>query len=374
MAHVLPPYRADHVGSFLRSPQIVNARRFFNEGKITKDELTKIEDEEIAILVQNELKNGIKAVTDGEYRRSFWHLDFLAALKGIAHIKAKAWSVAFASHQPKAETVKIVDKISFGKDHPFLEAFSKLKAIAGDNEVKYTIPSPSMLHLICCVREENYEPIPLYKDNEELLYSDIANAWIDAVNELYARGCRYLQLDDTSWGEFCSLKKRAAYKDRGIDVDKVAKHYVEVINKIMAAKPHDMVICMHICRGNFRSTWFSSGGYEPVAPILFANCNIDGFFLEYESERAGDFTPLRYIKDQTVVLGLVSSKLGQLEDKEMIKARIKEATQYVPLERLCLSTQCGFSSTEEGNILTYEEQWAKIRFVCEVAKEVWADA
>ena len=321
----------------MRSSKIVNARRFFQDGKISKAELTQIEDEEISVLVKQEIANGLKAVTDGEFRRAYWHLDFLAALNGIEHIKAKAWSVAFADRQPKAETIKISGKIAFSNDHPFLEAFSKLKSIAGEHEVKFTIPSPSMLHLICCVREANYEPIALYRNNDESLFDDIADAWCDAVKALYDRGCRYLQLDDTSWGELCSLEKREAYAQRGIDLDKLAENYVAVINRIMEAKPADMVICMHICRGNFRSTWFSSGGYEPVAPILFAKCNVDGFFLEYDTDRAGD-------------------------------------SQYVPLDRLCLSTQCGFSSTEEGNILSHEAQWAKIRLVCEIAKEVWSDA
>ena len=374
MAHVNPPYRADHVGSFLRSSKIVNARRFFQDNKITRAELTQIEDEEIAALVKLEIDNGLKAVTDGEFRRAFWHLDFLAALNGIEHIKAKAWSVEFAERQPKAETIRIVGKIAFSNEHPFLEAFSKLKNIAGEHQVKFTIPSPSMLHLICCVREANYEPIELYKNNEEALFEDIANAWCDAVKALYERGCRYLQLDDTSWGELCSLEKRENYAKRGIDLDKLAENYVAVINRIMQSKPEDMVICMHICRGNFRSTWFSSGGYEPIAPVLFGKCAVDGFFLEYDTDRAGDFSPLRFIKDHSVVLGLVSSKFGQLEDKEVVKKRIIEASKFVSLDRLCLSTQCGFSSTEEGNILSHEEQWAKIRLVCEIAKEVWSDA
>ena len=178
---------------------------------------------------------------------------------------------------------------------------------------------------------------------------------------LYERGCRYLQLDDTSWGEFCSAEKRAAYAARGIDVDAVARSYVGVLNRIIAAKPADLTLTMHICRGNFRSTWFSSGGYEPIAEILFANCPVDGFFLEYDSERSGGFEPLRFIKDQTVVLGLITSKFPELEDKEAVKARIAEAAKYVPLVQLCLSPQCGFSSTEEGNIMTEEEQWAKVR-------------
>lgn len=350
MPHVLPPYRADVVGSFLRPAAVAQARAAFARGEFSREALTAVEDEEIAALVKKELDNGLTAVTDGEFRRAFWHLDFLAGLKGIRHVKAEAWSVHFEGRQPKAETVVIEDRLSFPADHPFLEAFDRLKKIAGDAAVKYTIPSPSMLHLICCVRATDYEPIAAYKDNEELL------------------------LDDTSWGEFCSAEKRAAYAARGIDVDAVARSYVGVLNRIIAAKPADLTLTMHICRGNFRSTWFSSGGYEPIAEILFANCPVDGFFLEYDSDRSGGFEPLRFIKDQTVVLGLITSKFPELEDKEAVKARIAEAAKYVPLVQLCLSPQCGFSSTEEGNIMTEEEQWAKVRLVVEIAREVWQDA
>ena len=373
MAHVNPPYRCDVVGSFLRTKVISQARVKFAHGEITRDELTAIEDVEIAKLVKKELENGLTAVTDGEFRRSMWHLDFLQVLGGINLVKAQAWSVHFQGHQPKAETIVIADKIHFPENHPFLESFDRLKAIAGDTPIKYTIPSPSMLHLICCVREEHYQPIDLYRNNEDALFADIAQTWKDAMLALYARGCRYLQFDDTSWGEFCSAEKRAAYAARGIDVDAVGKKYVACLNEILKAKPADMTVTMHICRGNFRSTWFSSGGYEPVAETLFGGCNIDGFFLEYDTDRAGGFEPLRFIKDQTVVLGLITSKFPELEDKEAIKARIREATKYVPLNQLCLSPQCGFSSTEEGNIMTEEQQWAKVRLTKEIAKQVWAD-
>lgn len=374
MTHIRPPYRADIVGSFLRPTDLAKARAAYAKGKLTRDELTAVEDQAITRLVQKEVDNGLTAVTDGEFRRAFWHLDFIAALKGIRHVKAEAWSVHFEGHQPKAETVVIEDRLAFPADHPFLEAFDRVKKIAGSTPVKYTIPSPSMLHLICCVRATDYAPIEAYANNEALLLDDLTQTWTDAMLALYARGCRYLQFDDTSWGEFCSEEKRAAYAARGIDVDQVARNYVKVLNKVLAAKPSDLTVTMHICRGNFRSTWFSSGGYEPVAEILFANCLVDAFFLEYDSDRAGGFEPLRFIKDQTVVLGLVTSKFPELEDKDAIKARIKEASKYVPLEQLCLSPQCGFSSTEEGNLMTEEEQWAKVRLVVEVAKEVWQDA
>lgn len=374
MSRVNPPFRADVVGSFLRPQAIHEARRAFAQGTLSREQLTAIEDREIADLIEKEKANGLRAVTDGEFRRAFWHLDFLAALGGIEHIKAEAWSVKFEGVQPKAETVKIVDEVTFPDNHPFLEAFDRVKSLAGDTLVKFTIPSPSMLHLICCVREANYQPIDRYRDHEDQLFRDLANTWKAAVKALYARGCRYLQFDDTSWGEFCSAEKRASYAARGIDVDVLAQHYVDVLNDILAAKPEDLTITMHICRGNFRSTWFSSGGYEPVAKTLFGQCNVDGFFLEYDSDRAGTFEPLRFIKNQTVVLGLVTSKFPALEAKEAIKARIQEATQYVPLNQLALSPQCGFSSTEEGNLLTEANQWAKVRLCVEVAKEVWEDA
>lgn len=374
MSRVNPPFRADVVGSFLRPQALHEARRAFAQGTLSREQLTAIEDREIADLIEKEKANGLRAVTDGEFRRAFWHLDFLAALGGIEHIKAEAWSVKFEGVQPKAETVKIVDEVTFPDNHPFLEAFDRVKSLAGDTLVKFTIPSPSMLHLICCVREANYQPIDRYRDHEDQLFRDLANTWKAAVKALYARGCRYLQFDDTSWGEFCSAEKRASYAARGIDVDVLAQHYVDVLNDILAAKPDDLTITMHICRGNFRSTWFSSGGYEPVAKTLFGQCNVDGFFLEYDSERAGTFEPLRFIKNQTVVLGLVTSKFPALEAKEAIKARIQEATQYVPLAQLALSPQCGFSSTEEGNLLTEANQWAKVRLCVEVAKEVWEDA
>lgn len=373
MPSINPPYRCDVVGSFLRPKYLTQARVKFACGEISHEELARIEDQAITELVKKQQENGLIAVTDGEFRRSMWHLDFLTALGGCKEVSSEAWSVHFEGHQPKSKTVVITDKVHFTENHPFLEAFDRLKAIAGDSPIKYTIPSPSMLHLICCVREVNYQPVDIYKDNEIALLDDIATTWRDAMLAFYARGCRYLQLDDTSWGELCSQEKRQTYKERGIDPDELARKYVDCINKILVDKPSDLTVTMHICRGNFRSTWFSSGGYEPIAPYLFAQTNLDGFFLEYDTDRSGGFEPLAHIKDQTVVLGLITSKFPELEDKERIKARIHEASKYVPLERLCLSPQCGFSSTEEGNIMTEREQWAKVRLVHEIAKEVWAD-
>lgn len=364
------PYRYDIVGSFLRKQELKQAREQFAAATLTADELKEVENSCIRSLVEGEKAAGLKAVTDGEYRRAFWHLDFLWNLLGVEKIEVQHFSIDFKGHQPKSQTLKITDRVDFPKNHPFINHFRFTQSIAGDTAVKQCIPSPSMLHLICCIREENYEPIAMYANEDDLL-NDIALAYQKAIQAFYNAGCRYLQLDDTSWGEFCSVEKRETYAARGIDLDVVAKKYVRMINKVLEAKPEDMVITMHICRGNFRSTWFTSGGYEPVAEILFGHCNVDGFFLEYDSERAGGFEPLRFIKNQKVALGLITSKEPKLEDKDAIIERIHEAEKYVSLDQLSLSPQCGFASTEEGNLLTEEEQWAKLALVKEIAETVW---
>ena len=365
------PFRLDHVGSFLRPERLKEARAKFNDGEITAEELERVENEEIIALIEKEKELGLKSVTDGEFRRAFWHLDFLENLDGVELVEVDHFSVQFKDKDVKPKTLRIVGKVDFSEDHPFVKHFKFLKEHAGDTPVKLTIPSPSMLHLITQVREKNYVPIERYKDNEALFYDDVVEAYRKALQCFYDLGCRNIQLDDTSWGEFCALDKREAYEARGFDLEQIARDYVDVLNRVIEWKPEDLVVNMHICRGNFRSTWFSSGGYEPVAKTLFGHCRVDGFFLEYDSDRAGDFTPLRYIKDQKVVLGLITSKSGDLEDKGEVIARIKEASQYVPLEQLCLSPQCGFSSTEEGNILTIEAQWDKLKLIDEIVREVW---
>ena len=365
------PFRLDHVGSFLRPERLKEARAKFNAGEITAEELERVENEEIIALIEKEKELGLKSVTDGEFRRAFWHLDFLENLDGVELVEVDHFSVQFKDKDVKPKTLRIVGKVDFSENHPFVKHFKFLKEHAGDTPVKLTIPSPSMLHLITQVREKNYVPIERYKDNEALFFDDVVEAYRKALQCFYDLGCRNIQLDDTSWGEFCALDKREAYEARGFDLEKIARDYVDVLNRVIEWKPEDLVVNMHICRGNFRSTWFSSGGYEPVAKTLFAHCRVDGFFLEYDSDRAGDFTPLRYIKDQKVVLGLITSKSGDLEDKDEVIARIKEASQYVPLEQLCLSPQCGFSSTEEGNILTIEAQWDKLKLIDEIVHEVW---
>ena len=365
------PFRLDHVGSFLRPERLKEARAKFNAGEINAEELERVENEEIIALIEKEKELGLKSVTDGEFRRAFWHLDFLENLDGVELVEVDHFSVQFKDKDVKPKTLRIVGKVDFSENHPFVKHFKFLKEHAGDTPVKLTIPSPSMLHLITQVREKNYVPIERYKDNEALFFDDVVEAYRKALQCFYDLGCRNIQLDDTSWGEFCALDKREAYEARGFDLEKIARDYVDVLNRVIEWKPEDLVVNMHICRGNFRSTWFSSGGYEPVAKTLFGHCRVDGFFLEYDSDRAGDFTPLRYIKNQKVVLGLITSKSGDLEDKDEVIARIKEASQYVPLEQLCLSPQCGFSSTEEGNILTIEAQWDKLKLIDEIVREVW---
>lgn len=376
MAHVLPPFRADVVGSFLRPQAVHEARAAFEAGKIDRAALTRVEDEAIAELIKKEVANGLQAVTDGEFRRALWHMDFFGGLTGATLTRHQATADAlYQGNEPsKKLQLSITGPLSFPQDHPFLAHFDALKRIAKEQGVtavlKQTIPASSVFHLIAVVRNGGANLPEVYRD-EDRLFADIAKTWTDAMLAFYAHGCRYLQFDDTSWGELCSQEKRALYAERGLDVDALGRRYVEVLNEILSHKPADMTVTMHICRGNFRSTWFVSGGYDPVAPIVFAHCKVDGFFLEYDSDRSGGFAPLAQIKDQTVVLGLVTSKFPKLEKSEDIKARIAEATKYVPLEQLCLSPQCGFASTEEGNKLTEDEQWAKIRLIRSIADEVW---
>lgn len=369
------PFRYDIVGSFLRPQALKEARANFEAGKISKEQLRSIEDQSIRELVDKQKAVGLRAVTDGELRRAFWHMDFLEALIGVNEEKADAWSTQFKGHNPKALTLKIDSPIDFPENHPHLADFAFLQSLVGDDVLaKMTIPSPSMLYHIVAVRgAENYQAIERYQ-NSQNFFDDLAKTYIKAMKAFYAAGCRYLQLDDTSWGEFCDAEKVATFESHGVRVKEVEEKYVEVINAIMAAKPEDMTITMHICRGNFRSTYFSSGAYDPVAPVLFANCHIDGFFLEYDSDRSGGFEPLKYIKDQKVVLGLITSKFPELEDPKAVKARIQEACQYLPKEQLCLSPQCGFSSTEEGNELLDQDQWKKLSLIKSIAEDVWADA
>ncbi|MGY4690737.1 5-methyltetrahydropteroyltriglutamate--homocysteine S-methyltransferase [Salibacterium sp. K-3] len=359
-----PPFRADHVGSLLRSEGIKDARARFENNDIDKQTLRDIEDKEITALVEKQKEAGLQAVTDGEFRRGWWHFDFLTELDGVEEYEADA-GIQFEGVETKARAIRITDKLDFST-HSMIDDFRFLKSIAGDHTAKMTIPSPSMLHF----RTEFADGV--YEDRASF-FRDLAETYKKAIHAFYEEGCRYLQLDDTSWAYFCSEEQPEEVLGIGVDPEEIKGWYAKTINDAIADKPDDMTITMHICRGNFRSTWIASGGYEKVAETIFQKLNVDGLFLEYDTDRAGGFEPLRYVNrpDLTIVLGLITSKFGELEDAEDVKKRIHEAAEYVNLDQLCLSPQCGFASTEEGNILSEEEQWEKLRHVARIADEVW---
>jgi 5-methyltetrahydropteroyltriglutamate--homocysteine methyltransferase len=365
-ARTKPPYRADHVGSILRSAPLKEAREKAAKGEITAAQLKAVEDREIPAIIARQEELGLKLATDGEYRRSWWHFDFFGMLDGV-EIYELGHGIQFQGMQTKPLSIRVTGKIGFS-NHPMLEHFRFLKAHTKVTP-KMTIPSPSVLHF-------RLEPGAVSKDfyaTRDAIFDDLGAAYQNAVRAFYDAGCRYLQFDDTAWAYLCSDVELKKARDRGLDVGHLQETYTRTINKALEGRPADMTITTHVCRGNFRSTWISSGGYEPVAKNLLANCNYDGYFLEYDSERAGSFEPLRFLPagDKIVVLGLITTKVGALEGKADVKRRIGEATKYVALEQLALSPQCGFASTEEGNVLADSEQWAKLRMAAEIAKEVW---
>ena len=362
------PFRADTVGSFLRPAAIKQARVQFANGEISAEQLRQAEDREIRHVVEQQRANGLQVVTDGEFRRAWWHFDFFGGLQGVELFEAEQ-GIQFNGVQTKAHGVKVTGKVAFNPQHPMLEHFRFLKSIAGDAVAKMTIPSPSVLHFR---GGRKVIDATVYPDLKEY-FADLAQTYKDAISAFYAEGCRFLQLDDTVWAYLCSSEQQQQIRERGEDPQELARIYAEVLNKALEDKPADLTIGLHVCRGNFRSTWISEGGYEPVAEILFGQVNIDAYFLEYDNERSGGFEPLRFIKPghQQVVLGLITTKNGELEDPEQVKARLQEASQYVSLDQICLSPQCGFASTEEGNSLSEDQQWQKIRLVVDIAKQVW---
>ena len=366
MKRTRPPFRADHVGSFLRPAPLKEARAKHEKGTIGAAALKEVEDREIEKVVRKQEEAGLALATDGEFRRSWWHFDFFGLLDGV-EIYELDHGIQFQGVQTKPKSIRVSGRIGFS-DHPMLEHFRFLKAHTRVMP-KMTIPSPSVMHF-------RLEPGAVAKSaypDRDAIFDDLGAAYQKAVRAFYDAGCRYLQFDDTAWAYLCSQQELKKAKDRGLDVDHLQGTYTRTINRALAAKPADMTITTHVCRGNFRSTWISSGGYEPVAENLLGRCNYDGYFLEYDSERAGGFEPLRYLPkgDKIVVLGLVTSKSGALEKKDDVKRRIEEAAKFAPLEQFCLSTQCGFASTEEGNILADDEQWAKLRMIVALADEVW---
>jgi 5-methyltetrahydropteroyltriglutamate--homocysteine methyltransferase len=360
-----PPFRADMVGSLLRTQPLKVARAKKVQNQITAKDLAAIEDSEIRKIIKRQEEIGLEAVTDGEFRRAWWHYDFLGLLDGVRLVPVEH-GIQFAGVQTKAEAPRVIAKLGF-TSHPFLEHFKFVKA--NTNRIaKMTIPSPSMLHYRGGRKMIDQNVYP----SMETFYADLGAAYAQAVKAFYAAGCRYLQLDDVSFAYLCDPNQRNMLKERGDDPDKQPHIYADMINQAIAKRPKDMVITMHMCRGNFRSTFIASGGYEPIAELLFNKIAVDGYFMEWDNDRSGGFEPLRFLpRGKAVVLGLVTSKTGTLEKAGDIKRRIEEAANYADLDQLCLSPQCGFASTEEGNTLTEEEQWKKLELIVSIAHEVW---
>jgi 5-methyltetrahydropteroyltriglutamate--homocysteine methyltransferase len=364
-----PPFRADHVGSFLRPKSVLDARDAFAAGTIDKAQLRAVEDEAIAGIAKWQEELGLKAITDGEFRRKFFHTDFLLQLDGIE--EQGGMEVQFQNAIGKdvhfAPPKMIVSgKIKHAK--PIQRADYEYLASVVSETPKVTIPSPTMLHFRAG-REGISEAV--YPDMAEF-FADVATAYQEEVADLADAGCRYLQLDDTNLAYLCDDKQRENARKRGLDPDDLPRHYAKMINDATASAPDDMFLAMHLCRGNFRSSWAAEGGYEPVAEIMFNEVDIDAFFLEYDDARSGDFAPLRFVpKGKIVVLGLVTTKLGDLETKDEVKRRIDEAAKYLDVSQLALSPQCGFASTVHGNDIAVEQQAEKMRLVLEVAEEVW---
>jgi 5-methyltetrahydropteroyltriglutamate--homocysteine methyltransferase len=369
MRRTKPPFRADHVGSFLRPQPLKEARAKRETGAITPAELKSIEDREIEKIIAKQQEIGLQLATDGEFRRAWWHFDFLGMLDGVEVYEAEQ-GIQFRGVQTKAQSLRIVGKVAFGA-HPMLEHFKFLKAHSRVVP-KMTIPAPPVLHFRLA---KDGISKSVYPDLDQFFH-DVGQTYKQAVRAFYDAGCRYLQFDDTVWAYLCSQEELRKARERIANVDALQGIYARVINSALEGKPADMTITTHVCRGNFRSTWISEGGYEPVAETMLGKVNYDGYFLEYDTERAGGFEPLRFLPkgEKIVVLGLVTSKSGTLEKKDDIKRRIEEAGKFAPMEQFCLSPQCGFASTEEGNILAEDEQWAKLRMIVELADEIWGRA
>ena len=366
MQRTIPPFRADHIGSLLRTAPLKDARAKSEKGEISAAALKAVEDQEIEKIIKKQEAVGLKAVTDGEFRRAFWNYDFLGALPGVEAYLGER-KIKFEGVNPKPMMLRVTGRLGEFTTHPMLEHF-KFVAAHTSAVPKMTLPSPSSLHFRY---GRDAVPETIYPDMSEF-YRDLGRTYRKAVRAFVDAGCRYLQLDEVNFTYLCDPKLRAQVANRGDDPEKLPEIYAGMINAAIADIPADMTIAMHLCRGNFQSTFVASGGYEPVAEILFNAIDVHGYFMEYDTDRAGSFAPLRLVpKGKTVVLGLVTSKSGRLESKDELRRRIDEAAKHVPLEQLCLSPQCGFASTEEGNILAEDEQWAKLAMIVELVEEVW---
>ena len=369
------PFRADVVGSFLRPDVLKQARADFAAGVIDEAALRAVEDEAIRDLVAKQKAAGLHVITDGEFRRSYWHLDFMWGLRGIERRTSRT-GYQFHDEETTADTAVVTGKIS-GENHPFVEHFKFVKALEEEGQAaRQTIPAPAQTYSEvildrCDGQQESLRAV--YPTDEELI-ADIAAAYRTVLADLYAAGCRNVQFDDCTWGIYCDRDFVAKTGMSPVDIKKVSELGVALNNAALEGKPADLVVNTHVCRGNYHSTYAFEGGYDPVAPYLFANEDVNAFYLEFDTPRAGGFAPLAHVAaGKKVVLGLVTSKQPGLEDEELLVRRINEAAQYVPLEDLCLSPQCGFASCECGNKLTEEEQWAKVALVQRVAKRVWGE-
>jgi 5-methyltetrahydropteroyltriglutamate--homocysteine methyltransferase len=366
-----PPFRADHVGSLLRPPHLLDARARRATGELGAEELRAIEDDAIRDVVRMQRDAGLRSATDGEFRRTAWHMDFIYRLGGIhptdekiqVHFRNAAGELDFESAALAVDAPIRLDETIFGSDFTFLD-----DVVNPDITAKLTIPSPSMVHY----RGGRAAIDPAVYPGEEQFWADLSAAYAEQVRRVHALGCRYLQLDDTSLAYLNDPEQRRLLADRGDDAEHQHLRYIRQINAAIEGRPAGLRVTTHMCRGNFRSSWAAEGGYDFVAEALFSELAVDGFFLEFDDERSGGFAPLRFVPPgKMVVLGLVTTKRGTLESKDTLKRRIDEAAKHVPIDQICLSPQCGFSSTVEGNVLTYDEQVAKLNLIVETAAEIW---
>jgi len=363
-----PPFRADHVGSFLRPGFLLDAREKFRKGDLAADELRKVEDQAIRAIVRFQEDAGLRGITDGEFRRTYFHIDFLTQLEGVETKGGIA--VSFHSNAGNVDfappVMHVTAKVRHVKDIQRTD-FEFLQSVTQQTP-KVTIPSPTMLHFRGGRHAISKDAYP----DLEAFYADVAAAYRDELQSLGRAGCRYVQLDDTNLAYLCDEKMREGARARGDDPNELPRRYAALINAAIRDRPAGMRVCVHLCRGNFKSAWAAEGGYEPVAEVLFNELDVDGYFLEYDDARSGDFAPLRFLpKNRTVVLGLVSTKLDRMETKDELKRRIDEAGKFAPIDQFCISPQCGFSSTVHGNDIHVETQAAKLRLCVEVANDVW---
>ena len=371
MSKLHTPFRYDFVGSFLRPEKLKKARKQFDDGEIGYEELKKVEDESITDLITKVKELGYHVITDGEFRRATWHLDFMWGFDGVGHTPTKT-GLPFHGEDAMVDDTYLVGKVGIKGEHPFVEHFKFVKQFEDENTVaKQTMPSPAQF-LAQFTMPFNREHTLKYYATDKELAEDIVKAYGKVINDLYEAGCRNIQLDDCTWGMMADKSGHFAYGTTQEGLIEIQKAHKDINNKVIANAPKDIVINTHVCRGNFHSTYANSGAYDPVADILFGEENVDAYYLEFDDERSGGFEPLKAVSgDKKVVLGLITSKKPELEDKQAVIDRIHEAAKYISLDRLCLSPQCGFASCEIGNKLTEEEQWAKLALVKEIAEEVW---